>query len=172
MTTTALPEPVSGSPKRALLARAARYARTERGTVTLALGAISLHVVDDNYLQPAPGTSPLDHLASGLVPVAILAAIAALYPRLQPGLRAATAAIVGAIGIAFGAPGLYYVLDGSASGDHYTGLLSILAGLVLIISAPVTLWKARRTGGSRRRRYLRRSLSAGIALVTGVAAIV
>ena len=69
-------------------------------------------------------------------------------------------------------PGLYYVMDGSASGDHYTGLLAILAGLVLILSAPVTLWKARRTGGSRRRRYLRRSLSTGIAVVTGVAAIV
>ena len=66
MTTTALPEPVSGSHVRTLLARAARYARTERGIVTLALGAIGLHVADDNYLQPEPGTSPLEHLASGL----------------------------------------------------------------------------------------------------------
>ena len=69
MTTTALPEPVSGSPVRAALARAARYARTERGIVTLALGAIGLHIADDNYFQPEPGTSPLEHLASGLVPI-------------------------------------------------------------------------------------------------------
>jgi hypothetical protein len=38
-----------------LLARATAFARTEHGVVVLALGAIGLHVVDDNYLQPAPG---------------------------------------------------------------------------------------------------------------------
>ena len=29
-------------------------------------------MVDDNFLQPQPGTSASDHLTSGLVPVAIL----------------------------------------------------------------------------------------------------
>ena len=155
-----------------LLARATAFARTERGVVVLALGAIGLHVVDDNYLQPAPGTSPLDHLTSGLVPVAVLAGLAALYPRLRAGVRAASAMTFGAIGVALGAPGVYYLLDGSASGDHYTGLLAILAGLALFVSGPVTLWKARRTGGSRRRRYLRRSLVTGVGAVTAVAALV
>ena len=72
-------------PLRVLLARAARFARTERGIVTIALGLIGLHLADDNYLQPEPGTSPLDHLASGLVPIAILAAAAVVYPRLRAG---------------------------------------------------------------------------------------
>jgi len=58
----------------------------------------------------------------------------------------------------FGAPGAYYLLDGNASGDHYTGLLAIVAGAILLVSGPVTLWKARRSDGSRRRRYLRQSL--------------
>ena len=155
-----------------LLARATAFARTEHGVVVLAFGAIGLHVVDDNYLQPAPGTSPLDHLTSGLVPVAVLAGLAALYPRLRAGMRAASAMTFGAIGIALGAPGVYYLLDGSASGDHYTGLLAILAGLTLFVSGPVTLWKARRTGGSRRRRYLRRSLVTGAGALTAVAALV
>ena len=145
-----------------LLTRASSFIRTEYGVVSIALAAVGLHVVDDNYLQPAPGTSAGEHLTSGLVPLAILASVAALYPRLRAGLRATTAATLGAIGIALGAPGVYYVLDGSASGDHYTGLLAIPAGLALLATGPVTLWKARRTGGSRRRRYLRRSLTAGV----------
>jgi hypothetical protein len=137
---------------RDLVARAAAFARTEYGIVVAALGLIGLHVVDDNYLQPEPGTSPGDHLASGLVPLAILGAAAALYPHLRAGLRATVAMTFGAIGLAFGFPGAYYVLDGNASGDHYTELFSIAAGLVLLGSGPVLLWKARRSGGSRRRR--------------------
>ena len=66
----------------------ARFARTERGIVTIALGAIALHIADDNYLQPEPGTSPLDHLASGLIPIGLLAAVAVLYPRVRAGCGA------------------------------------------------------------------------------------
>jgi hypothetical protein len=32
----------------------------------VALGAIALHVVDDSFVQPQPGTSAGDHLVSGL----------------------------------------------------------------------------------------------------------
>jgi hypothetical protein len=66
---------------------------------------------------------------------------------------------LGALGITVGIPGVYYLLDGSGSGDHFTGLLAILGGAVLLVIGPVTLWTARRRGGSRRRRYLRRSLA-------------
>lgn len=141
--------------------------RSETGLVRLALSLVALHIVDDGFLQPEPGTSADDHLASGLIPVAVLAGVAAIYPRLRAGARAATAMTLGAISIAVGVPGAYYVLDGSASGDHYTGLLAIVGGIVLLVSGPMTLWKARRTGGSRRRRYLRRSLTvAGAAVLT------
>jgi hypothetical protein len=60
---------------------------------------------------------------------------------------------------------------GSASGDHYTGLLAIAAGAVLLATGPVTLWTARRTGGSRRRRYLRRSLAVAATPFLTVAAV-
>jgi pimeloyl-ACP methyl ester carboxylesterase len=125
----------------------------------MATGALALHVVDDNYLQPEPGTSAGDHLGSGLVPVAILIGVAAIYPRLRAGLRAATSMTSGAIGITVGVPGVYHLLDGSASGDDYSGLLAIVAGAILLVIGPVTLWRSRRTDGSRRRRYLRRSLA-------------
>jgi dienelactone hydrolase len=125
----------------------------------MATGALALHVVDDNYLQPEPGTSAGDHLASGLVPVGILVGVAAIYLRLCAGLRAATAMTSGAIGITVGVPGVYHLLDGSALGDDYSGLLAIVAGAILLVIGPVTLWRSRRTDGSRRRRYLRRSLA-------------
>ncbi len=148
------------------LARFLAFARTELGVVVLALGVIGLHIADDNYLQPAAGTSPADHLASGLIPLAILAAVAAFYPRLRAGARAATAATLGAIGVSIGFPGSYQLLDGTASGDHYTGLAAAAAGLVLLAVAPVVLWKSRKTSGSRRRRYARRAGSVAIALAT------
>jgi hypothetical protein len=132
--------------------------RSEAGLVRLALGLVTLHIVDDNFLQPEPGTSAADHLASGLIPVAVLVAAIAIYPRLRAGARAATAMTLGAIGITLGVPSAYYLTEGSASGDHYTGLASIVAGVVLLVSGAVTLWKARRAGGARWRRYLRRAL--------------
>jgi hypothetical protein len=46
---------------------------------------IAVHVLDDNFLQPQPGTSAADHLVSGLVPFAVLLAVATVYPRLRPG---------------------------------------------------------------------------------------
>jgi hypothetical protein len=127
-----------------------------------------VHIADDNYMQPQPGTSGGDHLASGLIPLAVLTTVAALYPRLRAGFRASLAMTMGAIGIAFGVPGAYYLLHGSASGDHYSGLLAILAGAVLLLSGPVTLWKARRTHGTRRRRYLRRALASTTAVLAAL----
>ena len=140
------------------LARLASAVTRETALTLIAVGIVGLHIVDDNFLQPEPGTSAGDHLASGLIPVAVLAAIAVVYPRLRAGLRAITAMTLGALAITVGVPSAYYLLDGSASGDHFTGLLAIVAGVVLLLIGPVTLWRARRTDGSRRRRYLRRAL--------------
>ena len=50
-----------------------------------ATGVVALHVVDDNFLQPAAGTSALDHLASGLLPLAALALGGWSYPRVRAG---------------------------------------------------------------------------------------
>jgi hypothetical protein len=142
------------------LRRRARALARASAVFLIATSAVALHIVDDNFLQREPGTSPRDHLASGLIPIAVLAAVAAAYPHLRAGARATVAMTLGALAITFGMPSAYYLLDGTASGDHYTGLLAIVAGVVLLLSGPATLWKARRTGGSRRRRYLRRALIA------------
>ena len=134
--------------------------RREYALFAIGIGVVAVHIADDNYLRPQPGTSAGDHLASGLIPVAVLAVVAILYPHVRAGVRAATAITFGAIGITVGIPSAYHLLEGSAAGDDYTGLLALVAGAALILTGPVILWKARRSDGSRRRRYLRRSLAA------------
>jgi hypothetical protein len=162
--------PAVASPNgRPRVARALGAVRTEYGIVLLGLGAIALHIVDDNFVQPQPGTGPDDHLLSGLVPLAFLAGAAVAYPRLRPAVRAALAMTFGALGIAVGFPGAFYLLDGAASGAHYSGLLAIAGGVVLLLSGPVTLWNARRTGGTRWQRYRRRGLEAIGGVLAGFA---
>ena len=150
---------------RTALSRLVSAFSDETALVRLALGLAAVAIVDDNFLHPAPGTSAGDHLLSGLLPLAVLGLVALVGPRLRAGLRAVTYMTVGAIVVAIGAPGIYYVRAGDAAFDHYTSLLGIPAGLILLASGPVILWKARKTGGSRRRRYSRRLLNVAIALV-------
>ncbi|HEU6443875.1 MAG TPA: CocE/NonD family hydrolase [Gaiellaceae bacterium] len=153
MSTVAHPSAESG---RAVATRVAAALRTEVGLVRLALAVVALHIVDENYLQPEPGTSAGDQLASGLIPIAVLAAVAAIYPRLRAGVRAATAMTFGALGITVGVPAVYFTLEGDVSGDHYTGFLALAAGVALLLAGRIILWKARRTDGTRSQRYLRR----------------
>jgi hypothetical protein len=68
---------------------------------------IALHVIDDSFVQPRPGTSAGDHLVSSLVPMGVLGLVGLAYPRLRGGGRAATALVVGFFGIAFGVEGAY-----------------------------------------------------------------
>ncbi len=132
--------------------------RRESRLFVLGLAAIALHVLDDNFVQPQPGVSAGDHLVSGLAPLAVLALAAWVYPRLRGGRRGAMALTFGVFGIVAGVEAVHYTTKVGASGDDYTGLLAIPAGLLLLGLGAVTLWRTRRTHGSRPRRYLRRSL--------------
>ena len=123
----------------------------------LGLALIAVHVIDDSFVQPQPGTSATDHLVSGLVPLALLALAAWAYPRLRGGRQGAMALAFGVLGIAAGIEAVYYA-GTRASGDDYTGLLAIPAGLLLLGLGVVTLWRTRRADGGLPRRYVRRSL--------------
>ncbi len=139
-----------------LAGRAVAALRTETGLARVALGLGALHVVDDNFLQPEPGVSARDHLWGGLVQVALLVAFAWGYPRLRPGLRGILAVYVGIFMIVMGAGEAgYYSREDGPSGDDYTGLLMIPAGVLLVGIGVVTLWRSRK-GGSVVRRYARR----------------
>jgi len=43
------------------LTRAITWLRDEVNVARLAIGVVALHVVDDNFLQPNPGTTAGDH---------------------------------------------------------------------------------------------------------------
>ena len=149
---------LSNGPARKRWTRIAGALRSEVVVARLAIGVVALHVVDDNFLQPNPGTSAGDHLAGGLVPLALLVTAAALYGRLRAGARATTALLVGFFGVLAGTEAVHYTLGAGPSGDDYTGLLSIPAGLTLVGLGVVTLWRSRRRDDRLPWRYGRRLL--------------
>jgi fermentation-respiration switch protein FrsA (DUF1100 family) len=142
-----------------ILARFAIAVRRETALFLVGTGVIGVHVLDDNFLQPQPGTSAGDHLVSGLVPLAVLVLTAVVYPRLRAGFRAVIALSLGFLAVVGGAAEAgYYTVKVGASGDDYTGLLMIAAGVLIIAVGVWTLWRTRRLDESRRRRYPRRVL--------------
>jgi len=145
------------------------YLRSERGIVQLATAVIVLHVADDNFIQPNAGIGAADHLVSGLVPIAVLVGVAAGYPRLRPGARATAALLLGFFGLLVGSEAVYYAMAVGPSGDDYTGLMSILAGLVLLVLGLVVLWASRRRRGAWLWRYTRRALMSAGALFAAMA---
>jgi fermentation-respiration switch protein FrsA (DUF1100 family) len=161
----------SADSTRAVATRVAATLRTEAGLATLAMGVVGLHVVDDNFLQPNPGTSAADHLVSGLVPLALLVVAGVLYARVRSGARAAIALLAGFFGVLAGTEAVHYTRQVGPSGDDYTGLLSIPAGLVLLGLGVVILWKSRRTDDRLWWRYLRRLILIGITLFAVAAAL-
>ncbi len=150
------------------LAGLATALRREVGLFVLGVAVIALHVIDDSFVQPEPGTSPADHLVSGLVPLSLLGLAAWGYPRLRGGRRAATALVFGVFGIVASIEAVHYTSKVGASGDDFTGLLSMAAGLLLLVLGAVTLWRTRRTDGSRAWRYPRRVLLAAAGVAIGL----
>jgi fermentation-respiration switch protein FrsA (DUF1100 family) len=141
------------------LAQLIRAAGLETALAVASLVVIAVHVLDDNFLQPQPGTSAGDHLVSGLLPTAVLLGAAWAYPHLRAGLRASLALTLGILGIVIGVGEAgYYSLEVGPSGDDYTGLLAIPAGALLVGVGAATLWRTRRRDDSLPRRYLRRLL--------------
>jgi dienelactone hydrolase len=124
----------------------------------LATAVVGLHIADDSFIQPQPGTGIADHLASGLVPLALLVTAAVIYPRVRPGGQAILALVVGAFGIGIGSEAVRYWSDVGLSGDDYTGLASMAAGAALVGLGGYTLWTSRSVDDHRAWRYARRAL--------------
>ena len=132
----------------------------------VAATVVALHVVDDNFLQPEAGMSVADHLVSGFGTLAPIALAAWAYPRVRAGAAAAIAIFLGLCAVAFGAGEAgYYTLTVGPSGDDYTGLLCIPAGLVLLGVGASRLWRSRRNTPNHAWRYLRRLLIGVVSVV-------
>jgi uncharacterized protein len=139
----------------------ARWIRLARA----AFAVMALHVADDSFLQPQPGTSAGDHLVSGLVPLAVLALATWSFPRLRAGARGILALAAAPLAIVLGAEAVYYWGQTGLSGDDYTGLLAIPSGIALLAVGVATLWTSRRLDDRRVWRYPRRLLLTGAALL-------
>jgi dienelactone hydrolase len=100
------------------------------------------------------------------VQTALFVLSAWFYPRLRPGGRGTLAIAVGLFMVVMGAgeAGYYTRESGNPTGDDFTGLLAIPAGLLLVGIGLVTLWRSRK-GGSRLRRFVRRALLAAAFLI-------
>jgi len=162
----ASPPPPTAAPRGAW--RSAGAGRREYRVFLAMVGLVALHVADDSFLAPQPGTSAGDHLVSGLVPLAVLAAAAAFYPRARGGARAAIALLLGVFGIVAGIEAAHYTTKVGPSGDDFTGLLCLPAGLGLLGLGLVRLWTTRRRHGSLPRRVLRRVAIAFASLLVAV----
>lgn len=149
----------AASPAPAPAARPGRRARLPGDRVLFRAGTavVALHALDDRFLQPPPGTAATDHLVSGLVPLALLALAAWIHPRLRGSRRGALALLVALAGVTGGVEAFYYTREVGPSGDDFTGLASLAAGLGLAGLGAVTLWRTRRRHGSLARRVLRRA---------------
>jgi hypothetical protein len=134
---------------------------TEATLARVGMGVVALHVVDDSWLQPNPGTSAADHFLGGLVPTVLLLLAIAFYPRVRAGARGLIALSAGFFGVLAGTEAVHYTLASGPSGDDYTGLLSLAAGLLLLGLGAVTLWKSRRRDDPLWWRYPRRLLFLG-----------
>ena len=66
------------------------------------------------------------------IPLSLFAVAAVAYPRLRAGARATIALLAGFFGVLAGTEAVHYTLASGPSGDDFTGLLSILAGLTLL----------------------------------------
>jgi uncharacterized protein len=126
----------------------------------VAAAMIAAHAVVDSFLFLQPGVSPADHLVPGLLPPAILAVAAVVFPRLRAGLAAAIALVLGALALV----GFAVVVSGAradgVSGSDWTGFLLGPAGAVLLALGVRMLWRTRRRDGGRARRIVRRAVLA------------
>ncbi len=131
--------------------RATRLDLTRQSAVALAAGSIlALHIADDAFLQPEPGTSALDHLPGGLVQLGALGLAAVAYRRGRAGVRATIAIVVGLLALVIGAASAgYETMTVGPSGDDFTGLLVLPAGLALIGVGIATLWQSRKLNDRR-----------------------
>lgn len=152
---------VAGGPP-AGVSQAASWRRWLRAdlVVGVAVGVLALHVLADAFFLPEPGTSAADHLVAGFVPLALLAALVWLYPRLRAGARGTIAVALGLLALAGSGPAVAHAREVGPTGDDWTGFLLLPAGIALCAIGAVTLWRSRKPHG---RRHLRRALLAAAA---------
>ena len=99
-----------------------------------------------------------------LLPAALLALSAELYPRLPAGLRASLALFFGVIGLVAGVVQVDRLQVEGFSAAALCGVLPLAAGVVLVVMGVWLAWTSRKRGGPLWWTILRRALIAVVAL--------
>ena len=129
---------------------------TRCASFALAASALAIHVADDSFVQPQSGTGAEDHLAGGILPLAALALAVFAFPRVRAGIQGTLALLCGFFGLVASSEAVYYTSKTGPTGDDFTGLLCIPAGIGLVALGVWILWSSRRLADTRPRRYGRR----------------
>src|SRR5215217_7825883 len=146
----------------------ARARRPRHGVAAFraALAVVMVAVADDAFVHPEPGTTAADHLASGLAPLALAAALIVLAGRLPGSVRGWLAIFAGALAIVGGATdGVRPIVVDRFGGDDLTAVSAGVAGIALVLIGVMTLWRTRRTTGPLPARLARRAGAGAAVLV-------
>lgn len=139
----------------------------ETRILAVATALTALHVLDDATLHREPGTTVSDYLIGAGALLAVLAVSAAVFSRLRAGAQAALALLLGALAATLGALHLIETANGTGSTwDAVSAAFTLAAGLAALVVGVRLLWRSRR-GGSRKRRYLRRTAVTLASLIVG-----
>ena len=136
--------------------------RREHLVFALAVGVIVLHVLTDAFVAVEPGAARSDHIVTSALPIAVSIFAIWLYPRLRAGARATVAIVLGILALFGAGIPVSHLIASGPTGDDWTGMLLLPAGLVLGGLGVLLLWRSRKSGG---RRLLRRALIAVLTIV-------
>jgi uncharacterized protein len=130
----------------------------ERKAILLCVGAIIVYLVLTYLVFVRPGASRTGHLLAVLLPAAILALSADLWPRLPAGLRASLSLLFGVFALVTGLVSVDRLRIETMCASGLCGVLPLAAGAVLIGLGVWLLWVSRRRGGPLWWTVVRRAL--------------
>lgn len=119
----------------------------------VAAALVALHAVVDAFVFLEPGVSRADRLVPGLVPVAVLALCAWLFPCVRSVLGAAAAVVLGALALVGFAVTVSGARADGVGGSDWTGFLLAPAGVVLVGLGAVRRLLGRHAGEPGDRRH-------------------
>ncbi len=125
----------------------------ERRLFQLGAVLLALHLADDGFVHPEPGTGAGDHVLSTGVPLLLVLASLGAHRIARPAVRASLALVLGLVALGIGvAVHVLQLQIGPFGGDHWSGLALLPGAAAFFVSA----WRGLRLAPrrSKRRRAL------------------
>jgi fermentation-respiration switch protein FrsA (DUF1100 family) len=137
----------------------------ERRAFVVAAIAIAVYLVLAYLVFVRPGVHREDHVLAALLPAAILALWAELYPRMPAGVRASLCLLLGALALVSGVVAVDRLFVEGLSAGALVGVVPLVAGAVLLVLGVWIAWVSRKRGGPLWWTILRRAIVAVVAVL-------